>query len=72
MIVLQIHNCILYNRSKYTELLLVTANEQRVQQFYPLDLNPDNKFNFLEENQRYRQAGIIFPSPLKELTLVVN
>ena len=65
----------LYNRNKHTELLLVTANEQRVQQFYPLDLNhlnPDNKFNFLDENQTYRQAGIIFPSPLKELKLVVN
>ena len=34
MVVLWIHYCILYNRSKQTELLLVTANEQCIQQIY--------------------------------------
>ena len=34
MVVLWIHYCILYNRSKQTELLLVTANEQFTQQIY--------------------------------------
>ena len=32
MVVLRIHYCILYNRSKHTELLLFTANEQFIQQ----------------------------------------
>ena len=46
--------------------LLVTANEQHVQQFYQLDLNPDSKLNFLEENQTYiHEAGIISLSPPK-------
>ena len=34
MVLLWIHYCILYNRSKHTELLLVTANEQFIQQIY--------------------------------------
>ena len=34
MVLLWIHNWILYNRSKHTELLLVTANEQCIQQIY--------------------------------------
>ena len=34
MVVLWIHYCILYNWSKHTELLLVTANEQFIQQIY--------------------------------------
>ena len=72
MVVLQILDCRLYNRSKHTELLLVTANKQHVQQLYQLDLNPDRKLNFLEENQTYRQAGTISLSPLKKLPLVVN
>ena len=47
MVVLQILDCRLYNRSK-REPLLVTANKQQVQQLYQMDLNPDRKLNFLE------------------------
>ena len=41
----------------YPKRLLVTANEQHVQ-FYQLDLNPDSKLNFLEENQTCIQTAI--------------
>ena len=34
MTVLQIHHCILYNRSEHTKLLLDTNNEQLIQQIY--------------------------------------
>ena len=36
-------HCILYNRSKHTEMLLVTANEQFIQQIaLNLDLKPES------------------------------
>ena len=38
----------LYNRSKHTELLLVTANKQHRQQTSNTDLNVDRDLNFFK------------------------
>ena len=69
MVVLQILDCRLYNRSKHTELLLVTANKQHVQQFYQLDLNPDRKLNFLEEKSNISTGRYNLSKSTKKVTI---